>query len=273
MNLEHIVAIASKDLLEVRQNTSAWAAMVILPLIFVVAFPLAILLLPSNPQLAGEMAADPDLVMFIEGLPPSMSQHLVGLDVSQQMVVILIGFFLAPFLLIMPLMCSTIIAAESFAGERERKTIEALLYTPTSDRDLFLGKVLAAFVPSVLLTWLSFAVYTLVVNTVGFSFMGRIWFPIPTWWPLMFWVAPALSALGIGASVIISAKTKTFMGAYQLSGSLVIVVLALIIGQVSGVVYLTVGVGLLTGLVLWIAAAILMTLGARTFTRSILLLN
>lgn len=273
MNLEHIAAIARKDLLEVRQNTSAWLAMVIIPLIFVIVFPLVILLMPRNPQFTGQVAADPDLVRFIANLPPSMSQYLTGLDLNQQMLVIMLGFFLAPFLLIMPLMVSTIIAAESFAGERERKTIEALLYTPTSDRDLFLGKALAAFVPAVLLTWLSFAVYTLVVNAAGYTYMGRIWFPIPTWWPLMLWVAPALSALGIGASVLISARAKTFMGAYQLSGSLVVLVLALVIGQVSGVVYLTIWVGLLVGLLLWLAAAILITIGARSFKRSILILG
>jgi len=273
MNWQHIIAIARKDLLEVRQNTSVWLSMLIVPLIFVVGFPLLILMMPRNPQFTGQVAADPDLIAFLEGLPPSMSQYLSGLELNQQMVVMILGFIIAPLLLIMPLMFSSIIAAESFAGERERKTIEALLYAPVSERDLFTGKVLAAFVPGVLITWLSFIVYTLVVNLAGYSYMGRIWFPIPTWWPLMLWVAPALAALGTGASVLISAKTKTFMAAYQLSGSLVVVVLALVVGQLTGILYLTIAVGLLAGLVLWLVAGGLIYFGARMFRREALLLS
>ena len=36
---------------------------------------------------------------------------------------IFLGYLFAPMFLIMPLMLSSIIAAESFAGERERKTL------------------------------------------------------------------------------------------------------------------------------------------------------
>ncbi|MCL4560205.1 MAG: ABC transporter permease subunit [Chloroflexi bacterium] len=50
-------------------------------------------------------------------------------------------------------MLSTIIGAVSFVGEKERKTLEALIYTPARDSELFLGKVLAGVVPSVALAW------------------------------------------------------------------------------------------------------------------------
>ncbi len=83
---------------------------------------------------------------------PALAAELAGLDERQTWVVLMTGYFLAPFILIFPLMFSTIIASESFAGERERKTIEALVYTPASDGELFLGKMLAAFVPAVALT-------------------------------------------------------------------------------------------------------------------------
>src|SRR5512137_949446 len=39
-------------------------------------------------------------------------------------------------------------AADSFAGERERHTLETLLATRLSDRDIFLGKVLAIVIYS-----------------------------------------------------------------------------------------------------------------------------
>lgn len=272
MRSEIILAIAKKDLLEVKQNTSAWLPMVIVPLMFAVGLPLIILLAPRNPAFMNQVTADPDLIGFIDRLPPVMFSYLEGLDLNQKMVVIFLGFFFAPMFLIMPLMFSTIIAAESFAGEWERKTLEALLYTPASDAELFVGKMTAAGVPAMLLTWICFGLYTLVLNIAGAPIMAaKFSFPLPTWYPLIFWISPALSLLGISATVLISARTKSFMGAYQLSGSLVLVVLALVVGQVTGVLYLSIGAGMLVGLVFWIIAGCLTWLGVRMFKRTTLL--
>ncbi len=124
----------------------------------------------------------------------------------------MLGYFFAPFFLIMPLMYATVIAAESFAGERERKTIEALLYTPATDLELFLGKTLAAFIPAVVITVGSFLAYSVVLNAVSWPLMQRIWFPLVNWYPLIFWVAPAIALLGITATVLISRQSADLHG-------------------------------------------------------------
>jgi ABC-type Na+ efflux pump permease subunit len=274
MNWKNIFAITKKDLLEVSQNTSAWTPMVILPVLFVVIFPIAMILIPT--QFDSSLKSfnnQNDLATFLNQMPESMRAILVGLNETQAMITIILGMIFAPLFLVFPLMFSTIIAAESFAGERERKTLEALLYSPATDSELFLGKVLAALVPALTVSWGSFAVYTLVVNTVGFSVFGRIWFPLPTWYPLIFWITPALALLGISATVLISTRVKTFMGAYQTSSSLVIVVVGLMIGQISGVLYLSILTGMIIGLVIWIIAISLTYLAIKTFNRKALLLN
>jgi ABC-type Na+ efflux pump permease subunit len=181
------------------------------------------------------------------------------------------AFMLAPLFLIMPLMFSSVVGADSFVGERERKTMEALLYSPATDMELFLGKVLAAVIPAISLSWLTYLIYIVIVNVASFDLFGRIWFPLPTWWPLMFWLTPAFALLGISATVIISARVKTFMEAYQLTGSLVIIVLALVVGQVSGVLFLGVGTVFLIGTFIWIVDAALIRLGIRSFKRSSLI--
>ncbi|HOW90994.1 MAG TPA: ABC transporter permease subunit, partial [Anaerolineaceae bacterium] len=214
---------------------------------------------------------DPDFAMFMERMPQFLSDLIEGLDSAQSGIVLLLGYLFAPFFLIMPLMFSTVIASESFAGERERKTVEALLYTPATDTELFLGKVLAALVPALLITWGGFLAYSVVVNVAAYSVMGRIWFPLPSWYPLILWVSPAISLLGIAVTVLISGKVQTFMGAYQSSGSLVLLVLALLAGQATGVLYLSVPVVLLIGLVLFLVDAVLMYYAIRTFNRDRLL--
>ena len=272
MNWRTIKTIAAKDIKEATQNKSVWLPILIVPLIFVVLMPVGMILgISSSTTSEANPLNDPDFVMFVERMPQFLSNLIEGLDSAQSGIVLLVGYLFAPFFLIMPLMFSTVIASESFAGERERKTIEALLYTPATDTELFLGKVLAALAPALLITWGGFLVYSVVVNVAAYGEMGRIWFPLPSWYPLIFWVSPAISLLGIAVTVLISAKVQTFMGAYQSSGSLVLVVLALLAGQATGVLYLGVLSGILIGLVLFLVDAVLMYYAIRTFNRDKLL--
>ena len=98
-------------------------------------------------------------------------------------------------------------------SRRERKTIEALLYTPAEDAELLAGKVAAAAIPAVRITWIGFAVYVVILNTAPYRLFYRVWFPLPIWWPLIFWISPALVFLGIAITVLISAKVPNFLGA------------------------------------------------------------
>ncbi len=274
MNLRNLFLIARKDMIEVSRNKTAVLPMFILPLIFVIVLPVGMILaMQSSVETAQAMTADPDIQMFIEKMPAALSSIVDGMTMQQASIVLMLGMMLAPMFLILPLMFSSIIAAESFAGEFERKTMEALLYTPASDEELFFGKVLVAFVPSVLITWLSFLVYIVVLNGMSYPIFQRMWFPLASWWPLIFWVSPALSMMSIAVTVLISAKVKNFMGTYQLSGSLVLVVMALLIGQISGVVYLDVPVGLIIGLVCWLVTAVILWFAIKLFDRQKLLLD
>jgi ABC-type Na+ efflux pump permease subunit len=272
MNWRTIITIARKDIKEATQNRSVWLPILIVPIIFVVLMPLGMIIGISS---AGTSEAnpmnDPDFAMFLERMPLFLSELISGLDQVQSGIVLLIGYLFAPFFLILPLMFSTVIASESFAGERERKTIEALLYTPATDTELFLGKVLSALLPGVLITWGGFVVYTIVANAAAYPVMGHIWFPLASWYPLIFWVSPAISLLGIAVTVLISAKVQTFMGAYQSSASLVLLVMALLAGQATGIIYLSVTTGLLIGLGLFPIDAVLMVYAIRTFNRDALL--
>jgi len=272
MNKRCIWTIMKKDWKEVRQNTGAWVPAIVVPIIFLVIYPALMILIPTQVQAVKDWLNSPNgYAKIIEYVEPFIGGRLDGFSPVRGFVVLLTGYMFAPFLLIMPLMLSTIIGAESFVGERERKTLEALIYTPATDSELFLGKVLASVVPAVLFSWLSFLVYAVVVNAASWPAMRWIWFPPVIWWPLMLWLAPAIATLGMAASVLISIRAKTFMEAYQLTGSLVVVVLLLVAGQVSGVLFLSPAVILLLGLGVWLLDFILIRIGIRTFSRPALL--
>jgi ABC-2 type transport system permease protein len=271
VNWRSIWAIARKDLKEVKQNKAAWGPAIALPLIFAIVMPLLFTLLPRFIPVEDVQRELGDVDALLKNLPPTVRAIFTGLKLEQMFVLYMTGFMLAPMFLIMPLMFSSVVGADSFAGERERKTLEALLYSPATDMELFLGKVLAAVIPAISLSWLTYLIYIIVVNVASFGLFNRIWFPLPTWWPMMFWLTPAFAVLGISATVLISSRVKTFMEAYQLTGSLVVLVLALVVGQATGVLYLGAGTVMLVGTFIWIVDAILIRVSIRSFKRSMLI--
>jgi ABC-2 type transport system permease protein len=270
MNWRSIWTIAKKDLKEVRQNKMAWGPGIVVPLVFAVFMPLMFIILPQVIPVEDVQKELGDLDGMLRAMPPALQILFEGKTLEQMFVLYMAGFMLAPLFLIMPLMFSTVIGSDSFVGERERKTMEALLYTPTSDMELFLGKVLAAVIPAVGLSWITYVVYIIIVNAASYPLFGRIWFPLPTWWPLMLWMTPALAVLGISATVLISSRVRTFMEAYQMSASLVVLVLALVAGQVSGVLFLGVGTTLVIGTIIWLVDAALIYISVKNFKRSAL---
>jgi ABC-type Na+ efflux pump permease subunit len=264
-NWRAIRAIVRKDLHQVTQNRMVWLPMILVPAIFLVVFPGVFILLPMLMP-ASELDSE-DLVTLMRNMPPQFAALANGLTPEQLFTYLGANYMFAPMFLIIPLMVSTILAADSIVGERERKTMESLLYTPISDSELFAAKVLTALIPALAINVLSFVLYGVVVNVAGYPAMGRIYFPAPTWWPLIFWLGPAVSVAALGVTVTISSKAKTFMEAQQAAGVLVLPVVVLMIGQVSGLFFLGIELMLGIGLLVWIIGLWLVWVGAKTFAR------
>jgi ABC-2 type transport system permease protein len=265
MNTRTIMAIVRKDLLTVRQNQGVWLPILLLPLILTIIMPTMIILIPSAVNTPGSAIQGMDV--FMQHMPQALAQQVAGMNERQTFTLLFVMYFFAPFFLIIPIMVSSVIGADSFAGEKERKTLEALLYTPATDMELFIGKVLTALVPAVGISWLSFVLYSIVVNVAGHSLMGYIFFPNLMWFVLMLWVVPATAGFGLSVMVLVSSKVKTFQAAYQMGSSVVLPVLILVFAQISGVLYFSIPVVLLLGVVLWLIDAALIAFGVRIFAR------
>lgn len=268
MNGRVVWAIARKDLTEVLANRMAWMPALMVPLIFTVALPLALFVLPT--LMPGPVKPLPPawLEQLKAVLPTDLFKAMQGLGPLQQGAIFMTGHLFAPMFLVIPLMLATIVGANAFVGEKERKTLEALLYTPATDAEIFLGKTLASVIPAVAIAWGSFALYTVVLNTAAWQYLGRIWFPTPSWWPLMLWVAPAVACLGMIVTVIVSARVSTFMEANQAAGMLSIGVVGLMASQATGVLLLTAPVALAIGGVVWLANGVLLVVAIKTFSRA-----
>jgi len=220
-----------KDLSEVARNWEVMAPMIILPVILTVLIPALVTLVPDS--MNGSNNANL-MDTMIPNLPEAVKELLSSYPEGLQMTYIMLVYFFAPFFLIIPLMVSGVIASDSFAGEKERKTIEALLAAPLTDSELLMGKILVSFAPAMGVTFLGFTLYTVMVDALTVGRFGFLLLPNLTWLVMILFLAPAASLLGIGATVIISSRVKGFREAQQLSALLVVPVLALLFGQASG---------------------------------------
>jgi ABC-2 type transport system permease protein len=235
LRIHKAMLVFRKDWREVSRNWQVILPIVVVPIMFSIALPVLILLIPSLAALPGSSLGG--LETMIQNLPDHVQRELAEMTDQQVLVYIMSLYFLAPFFLIIPLMTSSVIASDSFAGEKERKTIEALLATPLSDSELLIGKTLVSWVPSMAVTIVSFVIYSIVVDASSIAmFDGKLLLPNIVWIMVIFGLAPTIAIAGIGLTVIISAKVKGFREAQQISVILLLPILALVFGQVAGAI-------------------------------------
>ncbi len=266
MNWRAIYAIVRKDLRVVMQNKGVVLPIILLPVILFVVLPLLVLLLPlafNSPGASGN-----DLQELLAMVSPGLRAQLEGLDPDAAGAVFFLVYMLAPLFLIVPIMVSNVIAADSFVGEKERKTLEALLYTPTTDGELLTGKMLSAWLPALLVSLLGYVLYSITANLAAAQLVGKPLFPNLIWSAMVVWVAPAAAAFGLSSMILVSVRAKTFQEAYQLGSLVVLPVVILLLGQAVGIIYFSIWLTLLLGLVLWVVSLVLLYFGRRTFHRT-----
>ena len=264
MNRRSLFAIMRKDLKVAAHNKGVVLPLIILPLILFVVLPWVIML---GPAMGDPRSLEGQVHQFLSAMPASALSQMAGHSLPQQMSIFILVYALAPMFLILPIMVSSVLAADSFAGEKERKTIEALLYSPITDRDLFTAKLLGPWAAAVILGLASFVLYVVMVDLSGWIAMKEILLPNLMWVLLAVWVSPAVAGLGLVAMVFVSARAQGFQDAYQTGGMVVLPILALMAGQMTGVMFFTVSVVFFLGLALWILLVVLLWWASRGFHR------
>lgn len=268
MNTRAITAIIKKDLKVVRQNKGMVVPIIIISLVFFIVIPGLSALVPGVVNgVGGDLFDLSDIEKLMAKMPPGLQQELSGLNMSQKVTKYFLVYMMAPMLMLIPILVASTIAADSFAGEKERKTIEALLYTPTTDRELFVAKLLSAWLTAIVLTLVGFGFYIVVGNLAAWPQMQSIFFPNAMWLALIIWVIPAVIGLGISVMVLASARAQGVQDAAQVGGIVALPIMALFYMQVSGAMYFNIFVMFLLGLVTWLLTGVLIWLGSRSFQR------
>lgn len=263
MKLERVRAIATRELLAIRRSRPVWLPMLLLPLILFVLLPtglLAAVRLTDTESLARQLA---------ENAAKLPSGVLDGLPLEQpRLALVLLGLrMLAPLFVLIPVMTASVVAADAFAGERERRTLEPILHSPVTDLELFVGKCLGAFLPALASSVGGLLVVSLVIDAGTWTLAPGLPLPNGLWLAFALSLAPALAGLAVALTVLVSARVRGFQEANQASVLLVLPVVGLTAGQATGALLLSPWMVLLAGLVVFALDAAIVVLAARRFNR------
>ncbi|NLJ30609.1 MAG: ABC transporter permease [Clostridiales bacterium] len=250
-------AIVKKDFSEVWDTRMARNTLIAVPALLAIVLPVMYLVmiyfLPPG-QLNG---MDQMMRLFPE--------ELKSFSVRQSMFYLLTNLICPMFFLMIPLMNSTVSAACSFVGEKERGTIETLLLTPLSVKQIFKAKVVGCVLLSALSTAASFVIFAVVISA-GDILLKMPFFMNWNWVVLVFLLAPALTVLGVIFMVMVSGKSKSYMESIQTSGYIVLPIVLLFVGQFAGLFQLNAPVLLAFSAGLFALDALLLRLAAHSFT-------
>jgi len=112
----------------------------------------------------------------------------------------------------------TAIASYSLVGEKVQKSIEPLLATPTTEREILLGKSIAAFLPPIAALYIGAVIFMVLIDSLTYSTLGYLYFPNWNMGVIMVLVAPLGSILSIEFDILISSRVSDVRAAQQLGG-------------------------------------------------------
>jgi ABC-2 type transport system permease protein len=217
-------ALLQKELLDVVRNRAVLLPVAIATLVFLVLpFVIAILI----PAVTGHpLDDDAGLTRVSLLLGPQYNLTTNGrvqLFIFQQ--------FLIVFLL-MPVTGAMALAAHAIVGEKQARTLEPLLATPLTTLELLMAKVAGALIPTLTISTGGLMAATAEPGVMPGMLNARTLV-------LVLGVGPMCALVSLQMAVVISSRVNDPRTAQQFGVLIVVPVTALVIGQVSGALWLS----------------------------------
>jgi ABC-2 type transport system permease protein len=263
----HVMAVIENEWAQLRRNKIVIFTTIVPPILLVMV-ALSVLFLTT--------LLDLDLSKVAKGTPANMlggsGSAVPGLSPADQVRATLLSPFLILFQMI-PLVVPITIASYSIIGEKQSRSLEALLATPIRTWELLLGKALAAVLPGIIATWWT---YVLFATAARFAVSDAVYTNIivgPTWVLAVVLLTPLFSFLAVGCAIIISSRVKDPQSAQQLGSLVVLPLIGVLVAQVTGAVTLGLGSVLGTALLIGLVDVVLLGVAVRLFSRETILMN
>lgn len=231
--MKHIKTIIRKEWSEVFKNRLVLFTLIFMPLIFTL-LPLVMLYFTSGDAMGGMGSLDTADV-------PAEFLSVCGADMTggECMQIYIMNEFLLMFMM-MPVIIPVTIAAYSIVGEKATHSLEPLLATPITTAELLAGKSLAAGVPAILIGWASFGLFLIGLPILGVSQAVISYITGPTWLLAILVAGPLMAIASVNFAIFVSSRVNDPRVAEQISGVMIVPILALVFAQLAGLIVINV---------------------------------
>jgi hypothetical protein len=213
LSTTRVRAVALKEVRDFRRNKFIASTMAVMPILFMVAPMITIFSLPAS-------------------IPADKLDAGIGVSLL--------------YLTLIPALVPAVISSYAVVGEREQGTLEPVLTTPVRAEELLLGKALAAFAPTIVISYVMYGIFLAMAGAFAHSNVtadifqtGRILAQV------LF--TPLLAGWSIWAGIAVSTRTGDVRVAQQLSSLVSLPPLAITALMGFGVLRPTVGLAVAIG--------------------------
>jgi ABC-2 type transport system permease protein len=234
LDATRVRAVVRKELRDYRRKRAIVATMCILPLLFLV---------------------QPVVTIFL--VTPTTS----GAALQKSLILPIL------YLLLIPTIMPSTLAAYTVAGEREQGTLEPLLTTPLRQREFLWGKAMSVMIPTMALSYTVFALFLAAVRLFANPAVASAVFDDSAIILALFLLAPLMAGWGIVVGMAVSVRATEVRVAQQLGVLASFPPVGLIVLLAAGVVRPTFPVALEFAIGLLVIDALLLRLVSGMFDR------
>lgn len=216
-----VAAIVRRELFEIIRNRTLLFA-IVLPPIILIALPIIAAAVDTGktlpPEVIGNLvAARPEWADFT----PKQLASAFGL---QQMQFVF---------LLMPATVPLAIASYSIVGEKQTRSLEAVIAAPISTEELLAGKAISAIAPAIVTVWLAYGV---LIGVAAATLGGAITRVIvdPTWFATVFALGPAIGLVSVVIGIAISSRVNDPRAVQQIGTVILIPIVGFLVLQLQG---------------------------------------
>ena len=268
MRVDRMLTVARIDLRRLFKSKDYWIPMGFLAAVFFLGLPFLLLTIVTS---TGSSDLVNKIGEVLQTLPGPVQENVVGDTPAARGAYMLAVYLLAPVAIVVPLTVSSAVGAHAIVGERERGTGEFLAHSPLTEREIFVGKLVASLIPGFLATAIGFGAYSLLVNIKVGPLVGGWFFPTPGWWILIVWVVPPFIAMALAVILWVSSKVRSTAAAQQAATLVSLPVIFAAYGVSSGLLINPVLAAIAVGAVAWVLAITGLLAGSRSLHRERLL--
>ena len=221
-----LLLFLEKELKAIRTDSRVWPVYLVFP---VLAIGLPTLLATLAPLVFRQAMAKQDAGMMQIAQLVRIMPDFAALGPEEGMTRYLLRSVAALFLL-MPVALSSTSAAFSIVGEKQQRTLEPILATPITDRQFLLGKLLAAAVPTVAMTWATALVAMALVDITTHGRYAAALLPDRFWALGIVVLAPLLATAVVLVTMRFSAKATDPQATVQATALAIIPGFLILIG-------------------------------------------